>query len=86
MSESEGPVEEAVPTLPIALDRIAIGITFGATLVGILFTIWTLTVHGAGPIIGILVFQLIGIGALSFIMLRRLKLVENLPFCPERGN
>ena len=64
------------PTLPIALDRIAIGINFGALVIGLLFTIWALTVHGIGPVIGVLVFEVIATSAVGFIMIRRLRCLE----------
>jgi hypothetical protein len=67
MSEEESEIK-----LPIALYRIALGIVFGSVIISILFTVWDLTQHGVGPAIGILIFNFISLGAISYIILNKI--------------
>lgn len=71
MSEP-GPQVHSFPLLPAALYRIAIGIVFGSIIIAILFNVWTLTVYGSGPAIGILVFNFISLLSISYIIINKL--------------
>jgi hypothetical protein len=53
-------------SLQVALFRIAVGITFGSIVIGILFTVWALSVYGSGPVVGILVFEFISVTAIMY--------------------
>lgn len=53
--------------LSVVTNRIATGITFGGILISIFFSIWALTTSGGGPVIGILVFQIIALAASIFL-------------------
>ena len=83
MSDSEG------PSLPVALNRIAIGINFGSIAIAIMFSVWGLAVHGSGPLIGVMVFELIALGAVSFIgwaILHTPSTVDGSPSDPPVDN
>jgi hypothetical protein len=54
-------------SLQVALFRIAVGITFGSIVIGILFTVWALTVYGSGPVVGTLVFEFISAASIMYI-------------------
>lgn len=53
--------------LPVALNRIAIGVAFGAIVIAILFSAWGLTVDRGGPLIGVLVFEFFALTAIMFL-------------------
>lgn len=62
--------EQLATPLSLVVNRIATGVTCIAILISMFFTIWTLTQHGSGPIIGVLVFQLIALGASVFLSVK----------------
>lgn len=64
MSDTEGE-NDNIPRLPVAVNRIFLGVAFGSTIVAIFFVAWALWLYGVGPVIGIFVFELI---ALSMIL------------------
>lgn len=85
MSDLEGPST----SLPVALNRIAIGINFGSIAIAIMFSVWGLAVHGSGPLIGVMVFELIALGAVSFIgwaILHTPSTVDGSPSDPPVDN
>jgi len=47
--------------LSLVLKRIATGIVCGCTIISLFFAIWTIVIIGGGPIIGVIVFQAIGL-------------------------
>ena len=55
-------------SLPTAAIRIGLGISIGAMIIGILFTIWTLWNDNGGPAVGIFVFQMIAMGAMLVVV------------------
>lgn len=66
MSESEQ--DEVIKTpFQVALNRITLGIAFGATVIGILFSVWGMTIDRGGPIIGVFVFQLLTLAAIMVV-------------------
>jgi hypothetical protein len=80
---------EGSPTLPIALNRIAIGINFGSIVIAIMFSVWGLAVHGSGPLVGVTLFELIALGAVSFIgcaILHTPSTVDGSPSDPPDDN
>lgn len=62
--------EQLATPLSLVVNRIATGVTCIAILISIFFTIWALTQHGSGPIIGVIVFQLIALGASVFLSVK----------------
>lgn len=62
--------EQLATPLSLVVNRIATGVTCSAILISIFFTIWALTQHGSGPIIGVIVFQLIALGASVFLSVK----------------
>lgn len=71
-SDEAPPNQSSFPLLPAALYRICLGIVFGSIIIAILFNVWTLTVYGSGPAIGILVFNFIGLISMSYIIINKL--------------
>ncbi len=65
MQETEE-LDEVKTPLNTALNRIALGVTFGSLVVAFLFCIWALT-HEAGPNIGVAIFILISFGCTAFL-------------------
>ncbi len=55
-------------SLPTAAIRIGLGISIGAMIITILFTIWTLWNDNGGPAVGTMIFQLIAMGALLVVV------------------
>ncbi len=53
--------DQTATPLPLVLNRIATGVTFGAIVISIFFNIWALAQYGAGPTIGVFVFQVIAL-------------------------
>jgi len=49
--------DQLATPLSLVVKRIATGVTCGALLISIFFSIWALTRHGGGPVIGCLIFQ-----------------------------
>lgn len=82
MSDLEEDQTPIPTTLNVALFRIALGIAFGSIVIGILFTVWSLTTYGSGPVIGILIFQFISVGAVMYlgvhVILNRIKVSDTL--------
>lgn len=77
MSDEDQVVEVKI-TLPVALFRIAVGITFGSIVIGILFTVWALSTYGSGPVIGTLVFEFISVSAIMYIGV--VLIMNKIPF------
>ena len=75
---AKAPTATPQPSLPTAAIRIGLGISIGASIVAILFTIWTLWKDNGGPVIGSMVFQLISMCAILvvvyFAIFRRVEL------------
>lgn len=59
--------DQLAAPLPIVKTRIATGITCGGLLISIFFSIWALIQHKAGPVIGVLVFQIIAFAASVYL-------------------
>jgi len=81
--QEEGVIEEE--SLPeqkqktcLSVNRIVLGIVCGAVLLSFLFSIWDCVVNGAGPVIGIIIFQLITLGGLGFMIYNTQFLNPNL--------
>lgn len=53
--------DQMATPLPLVLNRIATGVTFGAIVISIFFSIWGLVQYGSGPVVGIFVFQVIAL-------------------------
>ena len=76
--------EEEKTSLPTALVRIAVAVNLGAVLLGIMFSVWGLTIDRGGPLIGVLVFQLIALLAILFAVIVHIRGMDaDSPFCPR---
>lgn len=62
--------QQLATPLSLVLKRIATGVTFGAILISIFFSIWALVVHLGGPVIGVLIFQCIALFASIFLSMK----------------
>ena len=67
MSEPEG------ENLKVVTNRIALGIGFGCIVLSIIFSIWTLAADGGGPVIGVLIFNVMGMSAIGWIIILAIK-------------
>jgi hypothetical protein len=59
--------DQLATPLPLVKTRIATGITCGGLLISIFFSIWALVQHKGGPVIGVLVFQVIAFAASVYL-------------------
>jgi len=66
--EPEELTEEKKKATCLSVNRILLGITCGALIMSFFFSFWDAAVNGVGPVIGILIFQIIRLGGLSFIV------------------
>ena len=79
MAEEEEIEEPTTISYPLALTRIALGVSLGAIVISILFSIWVLVNDRGGPIIGTFLFQLLAFASIGVVAInawfKRVELV-----------
>lgn len=65
MSEPEG---ENLSNLKTVINRICLGIGFGSIFLSFVFSIWAIATNGTGPIIGVMIFDVISMLMIGYII------------------